>query len=91
VAADSSLVVRIMASQQDEVGLSLVIRATSLAGQLDRARADTIDVLPRPVSLKTNRDLLKRPPDQLVVLSVNQRPHRARHRNNNSKQELVLP
>lgn len=78
-----------MVSQQDEVGLSLVIQATSLADPLDRVQAGIIDVLPRQASLRINRDLLKRRPDRLVVLSVNQRPHRARHRNSN-KQELVL-
>jgi hypothetical protein len=67
VAVDSSLVVRITASQLDEVGLSPVIQATSLADLLDQVQA-AIDVLPQPVLLRTNRDLLKRLQDQLVVL-----------------------
>ena len=58
MAVDSSLVVRITVSRQDGVGLSPVIQATSLVDPLDQVQVDSIDVLPQPVSLKTNRDLL---------------------------------
>ena len=65
---DSSLVVRITASQQDEAALSPVIQVTSPADPLDQVQADNIDVLRQLVSPRTNRDPLKRPQDQLVVL-----------------------
>ena len=67
MAVDSSLAVRITASQQDEAGLSPVIQATSLADLSDQVQA-AIDVLPQPVLLRINRDLPKRPQDQPVVL-----------------------
>ena len=85
-----SLVVRITASRQDEVGLSPAIQVTSLVDLLDQTQADTIDVLPQPVLLKINRDLLMRPRDRLAVLSVNQDPYHTRLQAVNNKQELVL-
>jgi hypothetical protein len=79
-----------MASQQDEVALSLVIQGMSLVDPLDQVQVDTIAVLRQPVSLKTNQDLLMRLQDRLVVPSVNQGPHRAKLQAVNNKQELVL-
>ena len=67
VAVDSSLVVRITASQRGEVAPSPVIQGTSLVVPLDQVQADIIDVLPQPVSPRTNQGLLKRPQDLLVV------------------------
>lgn len=91
MAADSSLVVRIMASRQGVEVPSPVIQATSLVDPSDQVQVDNIAVLPHLVSPKTNRDLLKRLQDRLVVQLVNQLPHHARPPGaNNNKQELVL-
>ena len=68
MAVGLSLVVRTTASQQDAVELSPVIQAMSLEDPLGQVQADSIDVLLQPASLKTNRDQLRRPRDQLVVL-----------------------